>query len=229
MKKRERSKDEIPFSEMTAAQKRSYLWDYWRKPVLAVIVIIAGLIALIYSMTHTIKPVLCMTIVDGGEDTDFSPYAEQFADESGIPKEQILVSDIVVGTSQTGGGMRSQAGMALYVRLQSGGEDLLIMPEEVFEEYACSGYFLDLTDVVPQEWQEKLVVAQQRYDDYEDVQPEPIPCAIRVRDLPNMPDTLYAQNAVIAISYNPANYDNAAAFLSFLSQSDKTPTSASGE
>ena len=26
---RERSKDEIPFRDMTAAQKRSYLWDYW--------------------------------------------------------------------------------------------------------------------------------------------------------------------------------------------------------
>ena len=90
------------------------------------------------------------------------------------------------------------------------------MPEAVFEEYAMSGYFLDLTDVVPQEWQDKLVSVEQRYDEIEGVQPEPIPCGIYMRDIPGMPDTPYYENAVIAISYNPDHPETAEDFLNSL-------------
>ena len=114
------------------------------------------------------------------------------------------------------GGAMSQAGMAFYVRMQSGSEDLVVMPEEEFDEFAESGYFMDLTSVVPEEWTDRLVVVEQRYDDYEDEQPEPMACAIRLCDIGGFPDTEYTQHAVIAISYNPAHADTAADFLNDL-------------
>lgn len=159
---------------------------------------------------------LSVTTVDSGDDRSFTPYVEQFATDNSIPEDQYVVGDIVVGSAANGGGSTSQAGMAFYVRLQGGSEDVLIMPEAVFEEYAMSGYFLDLTDVVPQEWQDKVVSVEQRYDEIEEVQPDPIPCGIYLRDIPGMPDAPYYQDAVIAISYNPENYDNSVAFLNSL-------------
>lgn len=216
MKQRERSKDEIPFREMTPAQKCSYLIDYWSKPALAVIIIVVGLIMLIHSMVSSKELLLSVTTVDSGDDKSITAYVEQFAADNGIPEDQYVVGDIIVGSAANGGGSASQAGMAFYVRLQGGSEDVLIMPEAVFEEYAMSGYFLDLTDVVPQEWQDKLVSVEQRYDEIEGVQPEPIPCGIYMRDIPGIPDTPYYQDAVIAISYNPDHHDNAVAFLNSL-------------
>lgn len=216
MKQRERSKDEIPFSEMTAAQKRSYLWDYWRIPVLVVIVVAVVLISLIRSILTSKEPLLSVTTVDSGDDTSFTSYAEQYADENGIPRDQLVVGDIVVGDAGTGGGAFSQAGMALYVRMQAGSEDIMILPEAVFTEFATGGYFLDLTGVVPDEWQDKLVIVEQRYDEFDDVQPEPLACGIYMRDIPGMPDTPYYQDAVIAISYNPDHYDTSAAFINSL-------------
>lgn len=216
MKKRERSKDEIPFGEMTPAQKRSYLWDYWRMPALAVVVIAVALITLIHTMVSSKEILLSVTIVDCGDDKSFTSYAEQFADDNGIPRDQLVVGDTVVGTEQTGGGAYSQAGMALYVRMQAGSEDIMILPEAVFTEFATGGYFLDLTGVVPEEWQDKLVIAEQRYDEFDDVQPEPLACGIYMRDIPGMPDTPYYQNAVIAISYNPDHYDTSTAFINSL-------------
>lgn len=216
MRQRERSKDEIPFREMTFAQKRSYLIDYWSKPALAVIIIVVALVTLIHTMVTGKDMLLSVTTVDSGDDQTITPYVEQFAADNGIPEDQYVVGDIVVGTAATGGGASSQAGMAFYVRLQGGSEDILIMPEEVFKEYAMSGYFLDLRDVVPKEWQEKLVSVEQRYDDVEEVQPEPIACGIYMRDIPIIPDTPYNEKAVIAISYNPDHYDNAVAFLNAL-------------
>lgn len=216
MKERERSKDEIPFKEMTPAQKRSYLWDYWRIPVLVVVVVAVLLIALIRSMVNSKEMMLTVTIVDCGDDTGFLSYVEEFADENGISRDQLAMGDITVGTAETGGGASSQSGMALYVRLQAGGEDILILPEAVFDEFAPGGYFLDLTDVVPQEWQGKLVEVEQRYDEYDDVQPEPMACGIYMRDIPGMPDTSYYQDAVIAISYNPEHYNTSVALLNYL-------------
>ena len=216
MKQSERSKDEIPFSEMTSAQKRSYFWDYWRIPVLVIVVIAVVLISLIRSMVTSKETMLSVTVVDPTEDTSFTSYVEAFADENGIPRDQLAVGDIVIGTAQTGGGAYSQAGMAFYVRMQAGSEDIMILPEAVFTEFATGGYFLDLTGVVPEEWQDKLVIAEQRYDEFDDVQPEPIACGIHLRDIPGMPDTPYYQDAVIAISYNPDHYDTSAAFINSL-------------
>ena len=216
MKQRERSKDEIPFSEMTSAQKRSYFWDYWRIPVLVIVVIAVVLISLIRSMVTSKETMLSVTVVDPTEDTSFTSYVEAFADENGIPRDQLAVGDIVIGTAQTGGGAYSQAGMAFYVRMQAGSEDIVILPETVFEEFATSGYFLDLTDVVPTEWKDKLVISEQRYDEMNEVQPEPIACGIRMKDIPGIPDTAYFQNAVVTISYNPDHLETAEAFLNSL-------------
>lgn len=213
---RERSKDEIPFGEMTAAQKRSYLWDYWRIPALVVVVVAAVVISLIYTMVSTKDPLLVVTTVDSGDDTSFTPYVEEFAQAHGIPADQYVVGDITVGNAQTGGGAESQQGMALYVRLQAGSEDIMVLREETFLDYASGGYFLDLSDVVPEEWREKLIVVDQRYDEYDEVQPEPIACGIRMSDIPGMPDTPYYEGAVLTVSYLPDNYDNALAFLDAL-------------
>lgn len=216
MKQRERSKDEIPFREMTAAQKRSYLWDYWRVPALVVVTIAVVVIALVYTMATSKETLFSVTTVDSGDDTSFTAYAEQFADEHGIPRDQMAVTDIVVGSSEAGGGASSQAGMAFYVRMQAGSEDILIMPEAVFEEFASGGYFLDLTEVVPKQWQDQVIVVDQRYDEYEEVQPEPVACGIHMRDIPGIPDTPYYQDAVIAVSYYPDHYDTALSFLNSL-------------
>lgn len=216
MKRRERSKDEIPFREMTAAQKRSYLWDYWRIPALVVVVIAVVVIAFVYTMATSKETLFSVTMVDSGGDAGFTPYAEQFADEHGIPRDQLAVTDIVVGSSGAGGGASSQAGMAFYVRMQAGSEDIIVMPEAVFEEFASGGYFLDLTEVVPKQWQDQVIVVDQRYDEYEEVQPEPVACGIHMRDIPGMPDTPYYQDAVIAVSYYPDHYDTAVSFLNSL-------------
>lgn len=216
MKQRERSKDEIPFKEMTPAQKRSYLWDYWRIPALVVIVVAVFLISLIRSMVTAKEMLLSVTTVDLGDDTRIDAYVEQYADENGLPRDQLVLGDIVVGSAAAGGGASSQAGMAFYVRLQGGSEDVVIMPEEVFLEYGSGGYFLDLTDVVPAEWQEKLIQVEQRYDEMEELQPEPVACGIFLRDIPGMPDTPYYENAVIAISYNPDHPEMAEDFLNSL-------------
>ncbi len=213
---RERSKDEIPFRDMTPAQKRSYLWDYWKIPVLVVILAAAFFISMVYSMTHTKKPLLSVAVVDCDSDIGMQRHLQDYAKAHDIPEEQAVLTDTVVGTVSNGGGAMSQAGMAFYVRMQSGSEDLVVMPEEEFDEFAESGYFMDLTSVVPEEWTDRLVVVEQRYDDYEDEQPEPMACAIRLCDIGGFPDTEYTQHAVIAISYNPAHADTAADFLNDL-------------
>ncbi len=213
---RERSKDEIPFRELTTGQKCSYLWDYYRLPAVIVLVVVVFALLLIRSIVTEKEAVLTVTLVDCPEDIGVEEYVLDYAASKDIQSDEVAVSDAMLGKSESGGGAMSQAGMALYVRLQGGAEDVLIFPEEEFEEFASSGYFLDLTDVVPSEWTERLIVVEQSYDEYEDTQPEPMACAIRLSDIGRFGDSDYAKNAVIAISYNPAHPDMACDFLNDL-------------
>lgn len=216
MREKERSKDTIPFREMTTAQKFSYLWDYWKIPALVVVVAVVCVSVFVYNIVTATDPELSLAVVDAGDLADFSSYVTGYAEQSGLDPELISVADLSVGTTENGGGPMSQTGMAFFVQMQSGSMDVIIMPEASFLEFAEKGYFLDLTDTVPAEWQEKLLVVEQSYDDYEDEQPEPMACALHLRDLPNMPSGIYYDDAVIAISYYPAHYERAADFLSYL-------------
>jgi hypothetical protein len=210
--KRERFKDEIPFKEMTRKQKISYIRDYYLVTILVVAAVVIGLCYLLYSMTHRTEVLLGVTLVDTLETERVEELVQEFAAERDIPEKSVQIGDTVIGS----GGISAQASVAFYVRFQAGSEDIVILPEDTFNEYAENGYFLDLTDVVPAEWQDKLLVVDQVYDEYENVQPDPIACGIRVRDIACMPDDDYYENAVIAISYNPRNYDNAVSCYNFL-------------
>ena len=218
---RERSKDEIPFRDMTSAQKRSYLWDYWRWPALAVVAIVVFVVMLVHTMVTSKDYLLNVTMVDCIEDPGIENFVLDYADANEIPEDQVNVITSTLGSSETGGGASSQAGMAFYVKLQAGSEDIVIMPEDEFVEFAESGYFMDLTDIVPEEWQERLLVVEQLYDEYEDEQPEPMACAIHLSDLGIFADSDYTEDAVVAISINPANPDTAKDFLNDLLRNAK--------
>ncbi len=211
--KRERSKDEIPFSEMTPAQKRSYLWDYWKTPVLVTIIVVAVLASIIYSVTHSVDPRLFVTLINCPEEGSFDSYVDAYAQSHQIAQEELAVVDMFYAESDSAFGADAQENMALFVRMQAGDEDVLIMPEDIFNDIGASSYFMDLREVLPEEWQDKILVVEQRYDEIEEIQPEPIACGIRVRDIPGMPDTPYYRDAVIAISYFPAHPEDAEGFL----------------
>ncbi len=216
MKEKERSKDTIPFREMTTSQKFSYLWDYWRIPALVVVLAVVCIGVFVYNLVTATDPELTVSVADAGDMADFSPYVDGYAEQSGLDRELISVAELSVGTTENGGGPMSQTGMAFFVQMQSCSMDVIIMPEVEFMEFAEKGYFLDLTDTVPNEWKDKLLVVEQTYDEYEKEQPEPIACALRLRDLPNMPEGAYYDDAVIAISYAPAHYERAADFLTYM-------------
>jgi hypothetical protein len=196
---------------MTGKQKISYIRDYYLVMILVVAAIVIGLCYLVYSVTHRTDALLSVTMVDALETEQIEELAEEFALEYGIDEKSVQISDSSIGSA-----VSAQLSVAFYVRLQAGKEDILILPEDTFNEFAQNGYFLDLTDLVPQEWQERLLVVDQVYDEAENVQPDPIACGIRVEDIACIPDDDYYKNAVVAISYNPKNYDNAVAFYNYL-------------
>lgn len=209
MKKRERSKDEIPFSEMSSKQKVSYLWDYWTIPALAVALAVALVVIVVWSVRTRVQPLLCVTTVDSFGDESLNPLIREYAAQAGISEEQLQIGDTVVGTAENGGGSGSAQGIAFFVRMQAGEEDILVLRSENFEDFGSSGYFMDLTDIVPEEWKDKLIVLEQKYNEFDEVPPEPIACGIRASDIPGIPKTPFYEDAVLTISYNPSHYENA--------------------
>ncbi|MDD6038944.1 MAG: hypothetical protein PUD20_09155 [bacterium] len=216
MARREHSKDEILFKDMTTEQKLSYLKDYWSIPVVIVIVVILAIGWVIHTARTNVKPIFSVTTVDAAGDERIRELVDAFAQENEIDLERISVGDIAVGKSSQGAGPYSTQGMALYVRLQAQNEDIVILPEETFYEYAEYGYFIDLTAVVPEKYSDKLIVVKQAEDETENTGVEQLACGIRTSDIPALADDGYYGQAVIAISYLPKNMDMAKQFLNYV-------------
>lgn len=216
MARRERSKDEILFKDMTTKQKLSYLKDYWSIPVIIVIVVIVAIGSVIHTARTNVAPIFSVTTVDAVGDERIHELVDGFAQENEIPIDQISVGDLSVGKASQGAGPYSTQGMALYVRLQSQNEDIVILPEETFYEYAEYGYFIDLTDVVSEEYADKLIVVEQEEEETENTGVERLACGIRTSDIPALADDGYYGQAVIAISYLPKNIDMAKQFLNYV-------------
>ena len=105
--------------------------------------------------------------------------------------------------------------MALSVKLQSGSQDILIIPESTFMEYAVYGYFQDLKQYVPQDRQEELIHVEQE-DDIDGKKYDPLDCGIHLRDLGILPSTDYYDDAVLAIVAAAKNQENDIAFIQYL-------------
>lgn len=214
---KEYAKDQIPFKQMTTAQKLSVIRQYYLLPGIVILALAIGLIYVFYSsLTHK-DPLITVLMVDQPDvnDRTVDELVEDFAAETGLDKDLCEVGTIAVGEYEKGGGANSNLGMALSVKLQSGSQDILIIPESTFMEYAVYGYFQDLKQYVPQDRQEELIHVEQE-DDIDGKKYDPLDCGIHLRDLGILPSTDYYDDAVLAIVAEAKNQENDIAFIQYL-------------
>lgn len=139
------------FSKMTKKQKREYIWDYYKLPIIGGIIIISIVVSIVNSMVNGERYAFNLTVIGGYLDTEKSgeigdditkllyqgddrtlagvDYYSLMPDQNNVPQLDYNMA---------------QKFMAKVAAKQI---DVIVLPEEMYKSYLEEDFFLDLTKV----------------------------------------------------------------------------------
>lgn len=210
--------------EMDRQQKIQYLKDYYLFPAVGVLVLIAVAVSLIW---HVARPrsenLLYAAVID--ESLDEKKLAQITSDMS-----DLLGADGKRKTVQIDDSFYIKDGALdkLQVYLHSQQIDVVILDQELFEEYAGYGYFESLDEVTEEDLEKKYGEAYQyaagykeddeiSFEDHETGQGEVKPYGISLSGDNRFTEmSEYIKDPVFAVAVGTKNPENALKFLEYL-------------
>lgn len=210
--------------EMDRQQKIQYLKDYYLLPAVGVILLIAVAVSLIW---HLARPrtenLLYAAVID--ESLDEKKLAQVTADMSNL-----LGADGKRKTVQIDDSFYVKDGALdkLQVYLHSQQIDVVILDQELFEEYAGYGYFESLDEVTEEDLEKKYGESYQyaagykeddevSFEDHETGQGEVKPYGISLSGDNRFTEmSEYIKDPVFAVAVGTKNPENALKFLEYL-------------
>lgn len=144
--------------ELNNKQKIQYIWDYYRWPIVIVIAVIFFLGSLIMHYVTYKEPALDIIMVNSN-----MVYAEEFPEFDNFyelagldPVEIPLAIDTSISFSTPESPVSDYYNTQnLSLRVAVGGNDIIFAPETIYDYYAASGSFLDLSTALSEEELEK--------------------------------------------------------------------------
>lgn len=151
-------REQVNFKELNTKQKAEYIWDYYKLPILAVLIVIVIGAYLIGVVVKGTEPVATLVVVNaaagrGYEETDFSDFMEEY--DYNPAKQEVVVDTgyTLDSTNPTGNAYTYQA---LITVVSAGGADVLSADEEMFFHLAEAGGCADLAACLTEEELEEL-------------------------------------------------------------------------
>lgn len=144
--------------ELNNKQKIQYIWDYYRWTILIVIALIFFLVSLIWHYATYKEPALDVIMVNSN-----MIYAEEFPEFDNFYKlagldpvdEPISVDASISFSSPENPVSDYYNTQNLSLRVAVGGNDIIFAPATIYDYYAASGSFLDLSAVLSKQELEK--------------------------------------------------------------------------
>lgn len=151
------------FKAMSGKSKVQYIWDYYRWPIVIVVLAAAFIISMIVHYATYKTPILNVIMVNSGDafssnDNVFDEFLEKYG-YNPATQPVSLSSNLTIynGTTEAAYGDRQ----VLTTMVIAGGQDLFFDTGDMFFEYAGQGGFVDLTTVLSDEqlktYQDELV------------------------------------------------------------------------
>lgn len=198
-----------PFKEMSKQDKISYIWDYWKWPIIAVIFAISVVFSIAKTIiTHKDPNIGVLMINSCSKDTS---VFEEMLSSNGYDSNVLLNANL--GFSEEG----NPTGFylddtVLSANLNSGSFDLFFGNGEKFIFCANDGYLIDLSTVLPAELLDSIPDDHLLYSTVGD-RMDAFPCAILFDNCEEL-KIYYPEDAVYGgIIYNNPNPENAVAIL----------------
>lgn len=204
------------FKALSSKAKVQYIWDYYKWPILAVIVAVIFVIYLIYHYVTYRDPLLNVIMINCNDSisADDSGF-DEFLTKYGYDPDDFPVS--LSSSLQFSDGEYSLSyndSQALTLMIAAGGQDLFFGTGDVYLDYADQGALIDLSTVLSEDLLE-------RYKDSliystDDGQVDAYPCAIELTDNAWVKKYNYYDTCYFGIFYQNENLDAAVQFAEFL-------------
>ena len=133
------------WGSMTLGKKTEYLWMYYRGWLFGAMLLITVVCLGVMTYKGKQMPVLLNAVIVGGNDLKADWLEESFAGYAGIEEEDGILR-FRTNIPDDGGGMTSTT--ALTTLMGAEAVDVLVCPENVYEEYGSQGGFLDMRELL---------------------------------------------------------------------------------
>ena len=221
------------FKDMSAKEKLSYIWDYYKVPIILGVILIYCISTFIYGRITAKQTVFRLALIDsnmtnlteGSMIDDFASTCSGFD-----PDRQQMILDAGYNLSDPGfGGFTTE--QRLLAEYSAGSIDATIAPKEEIERLALAQSFVDLTEALPTDLMDEINSRDYEllFNKYEDPATGEIyeyPFAVNISKSPviqagfteSTGDNLsyYNEDCYYAICPNAANFENSLAFLRYL-------------
>ena len=143
----------INFKGMPFKKKMGYIWDYYRYPILGVLLAIFAIAFTIYEQTSAKECLLKLLMVNGTASSETTVFAEDFLQSEGYDSntQEVTTTTIRLGLTEETYEQDYEAIQAFFVRLTSETVDIMSASDEIFSQYAAEGFFINLNDLFTEE------------------------------------------------------------------------------
>ena len=194
------------FKALTPRQKAAHLWEYYRWPALAVLLVLLLLLPWIHSAMTEQEPLLTVTMVNSYSK---SPDGESFRDFLGeryFDGAVVLDKNIYITNAQDA--------QLLFCAISAGETDLFFWDNRQVQPALSHGELRDLRTLLPEPLLEAHAQDLVLCEDPETG--EPYPCGIWLDHNPWITDNMYYVNCSAGIPYSRHEPQLAAEFLAYL-------------
>ena len=207
----------VNFKAMPFKKKIGYIWDYYKYPILGILFAIITIISTIYSQLTAKECLLKLIMVNGTVPIETAIFAEDFLESEGYDSntQEVTATTIRLGLTEETYEQDYEAIQALFVRLTSETVDIMSASDEIFDQYASEGFFINLNDLFTKEelnLYQDLIVYTTHYETG-----ELYPCGFDLSDNTWIKEHIrYNTNCQFGILFNAPNMERTKSFFTYL-------------
>lgn len=203
------------FKALPLKKKWEHLWEYYRWPVLVVLLVALFMGSWIHGALQQKDPILQVEMINAYSKAPDGEAFQEFLEQQGIEyyPEAVLVGKNI---QMSGPDATANYGAAqmLMCSLSAGEPDLIFWDLPEILPMLNGGTLMDLRELLPPErmeqFEDQLVYGQLEEDS------EPYPCGIYLEKNPWIADRLYYANCTVSIPVTCKDKPLAAAFVEYL-------------
>lgn len=212
--------------KMTWKQKLGYFWDYHKWKVIIPVIALLVIVIFIRSYQEETKPLTLYIAIVNGIDTSEAErsFAEDYPRDCGIDTEKAPVKTeggfLYPKSTDESAAMDTitDAGIQRYQGILINGDlDVTISTEWAVDAYAESGAYVDLTELMPDEWQDKY---KERFYYAKDDEGRRVPVGIYIKT-DSLGDFYDDGSAILTVSTYSGRKEEALGFMEWILQKEQ--------
>lgn len=207
----------VSFKDLNSKQKKEYIWDYYKGPILITIALILMAIVIVPQVMESMKPTklyLAMINCEWSAETGtelLNEYAKAYDIDTEEYKLTADTSTVIIRDSVDNYSMESAQKLVALIGNHT--IDVFVSDKANHDVYTNQGVFFDLREVLDEEflttYNERLVYTT------DEESGEEIPYGIYVEDLEKF-EGAYLNEAILGVILNTENVDAAKDFIYFI-------------